>query len=99
MGRPEDGAGTVWVHDPPDRNGDPDEVNEPAPFAPPARPSSDLSVSRAPEPFMLPPPERSSPWGSTGCLLLLFVGGGIGIGLAALLALAMVGAAFWLRTG
>jgi hypothetical protein len=31
--------------------------------------------------------------------LLLFVGGGIGIGLAALLALAMVGAAFWLRTG
>jgi len=101
-GKPNDASGTVWVHDPPDP--DPAGATDPgaggapgAPSAPP--PAADPAMAQAagqpmgptPAPYTVQP-EPSSGGMSTGCLIALFVMGGIGLGIAVLLLLGIAGA-------
>jgi hypothetical protein len=96
-----DGTGTVWVHDGPEGDDESDEVP-----APPARPAPQpaaaqpAAAARGPQRLSAPPPEPvDSGWGKTGCLLLLFVGGGTGLGMLLLTVLAVAGYFFTMRAG
>lgn len=87
-----DGKGTIWVHDSP--VGAPERDDVPTTTAPtaPAGPTP-APHPGGPRPISAPlAPAPKSGMGSTGCLLLLFVGGGIALGFAVLLALAIVAA-------
>ena len=100
MARPNDGSGTVWVHDPPVRGAgddpaDDDVVVSPPPFDAPASPSA---APPGPPPAALLPPAAPRSGTSAGCLAALFLLGGVAIGLVVLAVLALVAGLFWLRT-
>jgi hypothetical protein len=94
-----DGSGTVWVHDSPVGAPERDEAPEPAPAAaPPGAPARPVHHPPPPMAPMVQEAPRSG-MGSTGCLVGLFALGGVGLGLAVLMAIAAVGVAYWMRAG
>jgi len=92
--RPNDASGTVWVHDPPSPSpGSAPPEAEAAPYEPPPveRPPAPTSQAPAPVPYVVTEEPSSSGGMSTGCLVLLFAMGGVGLGLAVLLLLGLAG--------
>lgn len=87
----DDASGTVWVHDPPDRDEPSDEA--PVPGAPPPMPAPGPQAVAAgpppPVPYVAQEPESTGM--RTGCLVTLFALGGVGLGVAILLVFALGG--------
>jgi len=96
MAGPNDGSGTVWVHDSP--VGAPERDEAPAAPVAPAAPPPAVATSSGPPPMVPAPVQaKSSGLGSTGCLVAVFILGGVGLGLVVLLAIGLVGAMFYLQ--
>jgi len=88
----DDASGTVWVHDPPQPGGD---ASAPGPpplehSLPPDAAVAPSAAGAAPVVYDVPA-EPASRGVSTGCLVLLFAMGGIGLGVAILFVFALGG--------
>jgi len=95
--RPNDGSGTVWVHDGPNPQPEPMEPASDVPAEPPPAAPAAPAAPQGLQPAYPAPEPASSSGMSTGCLVAMFALGGVAIGVAVLLVIGAAGAAFYFQ--
>lgn len=81
----DDASGTVWVHDPPDRDEPTDEPPGPGAPAPLPSPGPQAVAGGPPPPLPYVAQEPESTGMRFGCLVVLFAGAGVALGVAILM--------------